>query len=136
MQYGEVHKIESPEDYVQSISNGLVIVDYYTEWCGPCRNFAPKFRELAQKYPETLFISVDSEAIYHPDCQSISKVPTFRVYLRGELKQEFSGVDPERLERYIQRYQIRVLWAGQTLRSITAQQRDQIVEYLDTILEK
>jgi thioredoxin 1 len=133
---GTVQEIKTPEEYIQKISNGLVVVDYYTEWCGPCRNFAPKYRELAERYPDVVFLKVDSETIEHPDCETISKVPTFRVFLRGELKQEFSGVDPERLERYIQRYQIRILWAGQTARTVTKSQRQQIIEYLDSILEK
>lgn len=136
MKHGKVYVVQDSSEYIQRQSNGLVVVDYNTEWCGPCRKFAPIFEEMAKRYPETVFLSVDSENIDHPDCQSIQKVPTFKIFLRGELKQEFSGVDSERLERYIQRYQIRVLWAGQTLRTITPSQRKEIIEYLDSITEK
>ena len=136
MKHGKVYKVQNTEEYNQKIPNGLVVVDYNTEWCGPCRKFSPVFEQLAKKYPETVFLSVDSEKIEHPDCDAIQKVPTFKIFLRGELKQEFSGVDAERLERYIQRYQIRVLWAGQTLRTITSTQREQIIDYLDSIVEK
>jgi len=36
----------------------LVVVDYSTTWCGPCKVIAPKFDELSEKYPDAVFLKV------------------------------------------------------------------------------
>jgi thioredoxin 1 len=43
---------------IQSASGALVVVDYSTTWCGPCKVIAPKFDELSDKYPEAVFLKV------------------------------------------------------------------------------
>lgn len=130
--------VRSSEEYQEKRNTGLVIVDLNTEWCGPCRRFAPVFQAMAKEYPEVTFLSVDSEKIDHADCESVSSVPTFKVFLNGELKREFSGVDKERLERYIKRYgrndsRIQILVDGQPIKTFTKEIRDQIVEYLNNL---
>jgi thioredoxin 1 len=101
----QVISIKSVEQYEELKEKGLVIIDFNTTWCGPCKRFAPVFEQMAAKYPGVTFLSVDSEKIEHPDTEAISSVPTFKILLDGEVKREFSGVNAERLEEYIQRYQ-------------------------------
>lgn len=43
---------------IQSAGGALVIVDYSTTWCGPCKVIAPKFDELSEKYPDAVFLKV------------------------------------------------------------------------------
>jgi len=126
-----VTKVATVREYEKLKSRGLVIVDFNTVWCGPCKKFAPVFEEIAAKYPETVFLSVDPEMIEHEDCMDIATVPTFRVFINGEKKREFSGVDRERLERYIDRYQYQIFCNGNIVRTFTAKDKKKIIEYME-----
>ena len=43
---------------IKSAGSSLVVVDYSTTWCGPCKVIAPKFDELSDKYPDAVFLKV------------------------------------------------------------------------------
>jgi len=47
---------------VQGAGDKLVVVDYSTTWCGPCKVIAPKFEELSEKYKDAVFVSVVGDA--------------------------------------------------------------------------
>ena len=56
--------IDSEEAFDKTISSAgenLVVVDYSTTWCGPCKVIAPKFDEMSDKYPDAVFLKVRNE---------------------------------------------------------------------------
>ncbi len=127
---GKIIEIETEEEYERFKKDGLVIVDYNTNWCGPCKNFAPVYEELAKSYPQTKFLSVDAEGFEHPDLE-IRTVPTFRIFFNGKLKREFAGVDKERLEKYIKRYQIQIFYKEETQREFSNELSAQVTEFME-----
>lgn len=43
---------------IKSAGSSLVVVDYSTTWCGPCKVISPKFDEFSEKYPDAVFLKV------------------------------------------------------------------------------
>ena len=80
---------------VLAVSVRPVVVDFWAEWCGPCRGFAPVFRQTAARHPEWLFAKVDTEANPQLSRQlEIRSIPTLAVFRGGELVQRLSGALP------------------------------------------
>lgn len=130
----KVISIKNAEEYKKLKSLGLVVVDYYTTWCSPCKKFSPIFQEIAEQNPGVKFLSVDAESIEHEDCENIKSVPTFRIFFNGNMKREFSGVNREKLERYIKRYEVQIFINGRTQRSFTEESKQKIIDYMNNII--
>jgi len=70
----------------QIAKTGITLVDFWAEWCGPCRMFSPIFEAASEKYPEITFGKVDTEAQPQlADEAGISSIPTLMVFRDGIL---------------------------------------------------
>ena len=78
-------------------SNNIVLVDWWAEWCGPCRSFAPVFEEASGKHPDIIFGKIDTEA--QPELSAmarITSIPTIMAFREGILIFSQAGALPAR----------------------------------------
>ncbi len=67
------------EEIIQS--NETVLVDFWAEWCGPCRSFAPTYEAMSEKYPDLVFAKVDTEDQQElAGSFGIQSIPTLMVF--------------------------------------------------------
>lgn len=78
------------DNYEKEIKDkGIVIVDFFATWCGPCMMLAPILEELSREY-KVCKINVDEEQELAMS-NKIMSIPTVYFYKDGELKNKFVG---------------------------------------------
>ena len=65
-------------------AEGIAIVDFWAEWCGPCKMFAPIFEEVADANPDVTFAKVDTEVEQQlAGSLGIMSIPTVMIFRDG-----------------------------------------------------
>jgi thioredoxin 1 len=86
------------EDASEIPSNKAVILDFYADWCGPCKMIAPKFMELEANFPSVTFLKAnvdDSEAL--AEQFGVRAMPTFVCLLNGNIVGRVEGADLKKI---------------------------------------
>lgn len=62
-------------------SNDIVLIDFFADWCGPCKSFAPVFEAASEKYPDIAFAKCDTEAEQQLAATfGVRSIPTLAVF--------------------------------------------------------
>jgi thioredoxin 1 len=68
------------------IESPIVFVDFWAEWCGPCKMFGPVFEAASEKHPDVVFAKVDTEAERSlASAAGITSIPTLMAFRDGIL---------------------------------------------------
>ena len=91
-----------------SSGDSLVVVDYSTTWCGPCKVIAPKFEAMSEAAPEVVFLKVvgdsSAEASKLMKREGVRSVPSFHFWKSKERVDVVTGANSEALESTLRKH--------------------------------
>ena len=80
-------KLIKSEEFNEIIKNGVVFVDFFAKWCGPCKMISPIIDEISNELEDVTFIKVDvDESNDVASMFNIMSIPTLLIFKNGELK--------------------------------------------------
>ena len=89
--------IEKEEQFNQTISEGITLVDFYATWCGPCRMIAPFIEEIDEKYQDRIKVAkVDVD-----ECSSVASkfginaIPALLIFKDNQVVSSNVGFMPQ-----------------------------------------
>jgi thioredoxin 1 len=83
------------KNFDDTVKQGIVLLDFWATWCGPCRAFAPIFEAASERHADVVFGKVDTDA--EPSLAAafeIRAIPTLMVMRDGVLLGAFPGMLP------------------------------------------
>ena len=100
-------KALNESNFKETVANGIVLVDFWAPWCGPCRVFGPVFEKVSEAHPEVVFGKVNTEDESGlASSFGIQAIPTLMAFRDGILLFEQAGALPAAaLKELIERVQ-------------------------------
>ncbi|GAB2227220.1 hypothetical protein Droror1_Dr00009033 [Drosera rotundifolia] len=104
---GNVHLITTKESWEEKLSQAskegkIVIANFSASWCRPCRQVAPLYSELSEKYPSLMFLTVDVDEVSELSTSwDIKATPTFFFLRDGQQIDKLVGANRVELEKKV-----------------------------------
>ena len=77
-------------------NNEIVLIDFWAEWCGPCRSFGPTFEKVSEKHPDIAFTKVNTEEEQQLAATfGVQSIPTLAIFRDNIMLFKQAGALPE-----------------------------------------
>ena len=99
-------KTISDASFDQETGSGTVLVDFWAEWCGPCRMVSPIVEELSKEIPQVTFAKLnidENQAVAQK--MGITSIPTLVLYKDGQPVDKVIGLMPKpQLKSFVEKH--------------------------------
>lgn len=87
-------KVLTDDTFDQETAHGVVLIDFYADWCGPCRMLTPVIEELAQEMAGKVMVAkVDTDQSVNTAARfEVTSIPTLLLFKDGKLKKRVVGL--------------------------------------------
>jgi thioredoxin 1 len=90
---GIVYYVNSKEELNDMIKSGVVIVDFFANWCPPCRRLSPMIDEFVKEFKDILFVKVDKDKLAGLASEyGIQGIPTLLFFKDGQIVDSVRGL--------------------------------------------
>ncbi|PFX31135.1 thioredoxin-like [Stylophora pistillata] len=101
----ELETLEEFEKFLKEAGSKLVVIDFFADWCGPCKMIKPKFEAMSKEFQDVEFAKVNvDENSDTAENQDISAMPTFKFYKNGSKVDEVTGANEAEIRSKIMQY--------------------------------
>jgi len=88
-------KVLTQENFKKEIASGVVVVDMYADWCGPCRALSPILEEMDGKIEGATFTKLDVDTAQGLATEyGVVSIPTVIIFKNGEEVNRITGLYP------------------------------------------
>lgn len=84
--------LKEEKEFTELTKEGLVLVDFYADWCGPCQMLTPVLEELAKKNKELKIVKINVDEFQQLAIQNkVLSIPAIKIYKDGKLVNQTVG---------------------------------------------
>lgn len=72
------------DNHDETVAEGIVLIDFWADWCGPCKQFEPVYERVSERYPDITFAKVDTDdQVELANSYGVQSIPTLVIYRDG-----------------------------------------------------